>query len=102
MGLGSMKDKDEEERLRNSGEIKYAHLCDELHVEVSALGPPSESYARMAYALAEIRKYLVPDAHDKIRQEQFKEIMEAQQIQHHDTPPPPSHESPKTKIPPYK
>lgn len=47
-----------------------------MHVEISAIGSPSECYARIAYALAEVRKYLIPDANDTIRQEQLREIME--------------------------
>lgn len=37
-----MKDKQREEDLRNSLDPKYAHLNEDLHVEVSALGPPAE------------------------------------------------------------
>jgi KH domain-containing RNA-binding signal transduction-associated protein 3 len=46
-----------------------------LHVEISALGPPAEAHARIAYALAEVRKFLIPDANDTIRQEQLREIL---------------------------
>ena len=45
-GRGSMKDKKREEELRQGGDPKYAHLNDDLHVEISALGTPSECYAR--------------------------------------------------------
>jgi KH domain-containing RNA-binding signal transduction-associated protein 3 len=82
LGRGSMRDKKREEELRNSLDAKYAHLNEELHVEglnclsylttwilkfhkiilvVSSIGPPAEAHARIAYALAEIRKYLIPD-----------------------------------------
>ena len=57
----------QEEDLRNSSEPKYAHLSDDLHVEITAFAPPSEAHARVAYALAEVRKYLIPDANDEIR-----------------------------------
>ncbi|XP_070498746.1 KH domain-containing, RNA-binding, signal transduction-associated protein 3-like isoform X2 [Chironomus tepperi] len=76
LGRGSMKDKKKEEELRQAADPKYAHLNDDLHVEISAIGPPSECYARIAYALAEVRKYLIPDSNDTIRQEQLREIME--------------------------
>ena len=56
-----------EEDLRSSSEPKYAHLNDDLHVEITAFAPPSEAHARVAYALAEVRKYLIPDANDEIR-----------------------------------
>lgn len=38
LGRGSMKDRAKEEELRNSLDPKYAHLSDDLHVEISALG----------------------------------------------------------------
>lgn len=69
-----MKDRKKEEELRQSLDPKYAHLMDDLHVEISALGPPAEAHARIAYALAEVRKYLIPDNNDNIRQEQMREM----------------------------
>ncbi|XP_055904567.1 KH domain-containing, RNA-binding, signal transduction-associated protein 3 isoform X2 [Eupeodes corollae] len=76
LGRFSMKDRAREEELRNSTDTKYAHLNLPLHVEISTIAPPAEAYARVAYALAEIRKYLIPDKHDDIRQEQLRELME--------------------------
>lgn len=63
-----------EEELRKGLDPKYSHLSDDLHVEVSALAPPSEAHARMSYALKELRKYLIPDANDEISQEQLREL----------------------------
>lgn len=74
LGRGSMKDRNKEEELRQSCDSKYAHLSDDLHVEISALGPPAEAHARVAFALAEVRKYLIPDNNDNIRQEQMREM----------------------------
>lgn len=74
LGRGSMRDRKQEEEFRHSLDPKYAHLADDLHVEISAIGPPAEAHARIAYALAEIRKYLIPDNNDNIRQEQMREI----------------------------
>lgn len=62
--------------MRTALDPKYSHLSDELHVEIQALAPPAEAYARIAFALAEIRKYLVPDVNDEIRQEQLREIQQ--------------------------
>ncbi|KAI5633275.1 KH domain-containing protein [Phthorimaea operculella] len=76
LGRGSMRDRQKEEELRNSLDPKYAHLSDELHVEISALAPPAEAHARIAYALAEVKKYLIPDANDMIRQNQMRDIMD--------------------------
>lgn len=68
-------DQFKEEELRNSSDLKYSHLNDELHVEISALASPAEAHARAAYALAEVRKYLIPDSNDHIRQEQLRELI---------------------------
>ncbi|XP_075058670.1 KH domain-containing, RNA-binding, signal transduction-associated protein 2 isoform X2 [Mixophyes fleayi] len=63
-----------EEELRNSGEAKYAHLSDELHVLIEVFAAPGEAYSRMSHALEEIKKFLVPDYNDEIRQEQLREL----------------------------
>lgn len=57
---------------------------EDLHVEISALGPPAEAYARLAYALAEVRKYLIPDSNDNIRLEQMREMEIIGEINHND------------------
>ncbi|KAM7345190.1 quaking related 58E-1 [Cochliomyia hominivorax] len=74
LGRNSMRDHAKEEELRNSGNPKYAHLSRDLHVEISTVAPPSEAYHRLAYALAEIRKFMIPDANDNIRMEQMREL----------------------------
>ncbi|CAL4064274.1 unnamed protein product, partial [Meganyctiphanes norvegica] len=74
LGRGSMRDKQKEEELRLTGDPKFLHLQDDLHVEVTAVAPPAEAHARLAYALTEIRRYLVPDYNDDIRQQQMREI----------------------------
>ncbi|KAK8736676.1 hypothetical protein OTU49_004589, partial [Cherax quadricarinatus] len=63
-----------EEELRVSGDAKFNHLLEDLHVEVTAVAPPAEAHARIAYALTEIRRYLVPDYNDEIRQGQMREM----------------------------
>ncbi|XP_059622982.1 KH domain-containing, RNA-binding, signal transduction-associated protein 2-like isoform X2 [Phlebotomus argentipes] len=82
LGRGSMKDRKREEELRASLEPKYAHLNDDLHVEISALAPPAEAHARIAYALAEVRKYLIPDSNDNIRREQIRELLSENNPEH--------------------
>ena len=52
---------------------KYHHLSEDLHVEITAFAPPAEAHARLSYALTEVRKYLIPDSNDQIRQLQMKE-----------------------------
>lgn len=64
----------QEEELRASGDPKYVHLLEDLHVEITAFASPAEAYARIAYALAEVRRYLVPDNNDDIRKEQIREM----------------------------
>nr|XP_023700503.1 KH domain-containing, RNA-binding, signal transduction-associated protein 2 isoform X2 [Paramormyrops kingsleyae] len=61
LGKGSMRDKGKEEELRKSGEAKYAHLSNDLHVLIEVFAPPGEAYSRMSHALEEIKKFLVPD-----------------------------------------
>lgn len=74
LGRNSMRDHAKEEELRNSGNPKYAHLSRDLHIEISTVAPPSEAYHRLAYALAEVRKFMIPDANDDIRMEQMREL----------------------------
>ena len=49
-----------EEECRLSLEPRYKHLNDDLHVEITAYAPPAEAHARIALALTEIRRFLVP------------------------------------------
>ena len=60
--------------MRLGKDPKYVHLNEELHVEIVAFAPPAEAHARMSYALTEVRKYLIPDSNDTIRQLQMKEL----------------------------
>lgn len=83
--------------MRSSLNPKFAHLADELHVQVTAYAPPAEAYARLAYALAELRKFLIPDHNDQIAQEQAREMQQfggAPPVRHPGpiihAPPPPS------------
>lgn len=64
----------QEEELRASGDPKYLHLLEDLHVEITAFASPAEAHARIAYSLAEIRRYLVPDNNDDIRKQQIHEM----------------------------
>ncbi|XP_048214405.1 KH domain-containing, RNA-binding, signal transduction-associated protein 3 [Perognathus longimembris pacificus] len=74
LGKGSMRDKAKEEELRKSGEAKYLHLNDDLHVLIEVFAPPAEAYTRMGHALEEIKKFLIPDYNDEIRQAQLQEL----------------------------
>lgn len=84
LGRNSMRDRVKEEELRSSKDPKYAHLNSDLHVEISTIAPPAEAYARIAYAMAELRKYLIPDSNDIIRQEQLRELMDSTSLNDND------------------
>ncbi|KAH8282024.1 hypothetical protein KR054_004935 [Drosophila jambulina] len=75
-GRFSIRDRAKEEQLRNSGDPRHAHLQKDLFLEVSTVATPAEAYARIAYALAEIRKYLIPDKNDEVSHKQLRELME--------------------------
>ncbi|EDX08231.1 GD11683 [Drosophila simulans] len=75
-GRSSIRDRNKEEQLRSSGDRRYANLEKNLFLEVSTVAPPAECYGRIAYALAEIRKYLIPDKNDEVSHEQLRELME--------------------------
>lgn len=81
LGRGSMRNKQQEEELRNSTDPKHSHLREELHVEITAFASPAEAHARLAFALTEVRKYLIPDSNDQIRQQQMREIQVMKRMQ---------------------
>ncbi|XP_053207454.1 branchpoint-bridging protein-like [Panonychus citri] len=74
LGKGSMRDKKKEEELTSSGNPKYLHLKEDLHVEISTFAPPAEAYTRMGHALNQVQRFLVPDYYDDIRQQQLREL----------------------------
>lgn len=71
-----MRDKVKEEELRETDDSRYSHLTKPLFVEISTVATPAEAYARIGYALKEIRKYIFPDKNDEISQQQLQEAME--------------------------
>ena len=50
-------------------------------MEITAFASPAEAHARLAFALTEIRKYLIPDSNDQIRQRQMMEIQIMKKLQ---------------------
>ncbi|GFY75107.1 KH domain-containing, RNA-binding, signal transduction-associated protein 3 [Trichonephila inaurata madagascariensis] len=58
LGRGSMRDKRMEEELRNQGNPKYAHLNEDLHVEVLAYAAPPEADRRISVAFVELQCFL--------------------------------------------
>jgi KH domain-containing RNA-binding signal transduction-associated protein 3 len=59
--------------LLNSGDAKYEHLGEPLHVLIEVEALKSEAHARLAAALNEIKKYMTPE-NDDIRQDQMREM----------------------------
>lgn len=51
----------QEAEYLNSGDPKYSHLSDVLHVEVTCYAPPTEVYDKMSFAVNSLRKFLTPD-----------------------------------------
>ncbi|GIX68679.1 KH domain-containing, RNA-binding, signal transduction-associated protein 2 [Caerostris darwini] len=90
LGRGSMRDKRKEEELRTNGDPKYAHLNDELHVEVSAYAPPAEAYRRVSVAFVELQRFLVPDNASSFNQRQdYYDEMRPPQYMNDGKPKPP-------------
>ena len=63
LGRGSMRNKQQEEELRNSSEPKHAHLQEDLHVEITAFASPAEAHARLAFALTQVGKDCTTEQH---------------------------------------
>ncbi|XP_071807111.1 KH domain-containing, RNA-binding, signal transduction-associated protein 2-like isoform X1 [Asterias amurensis] len=74
LGKGSLRDKKKEDELREEGSEKHAHLNEDLHVLIEVYAPAADAYNRLAYGIAEVRKYLIPDPNDEIRQSQLREL----------------------------
>ena len=74
LGRGSMRNQAQEEELRSSSDPKHSHLGEDLHVEISTFASPAEAHARLAFALSEVRAYMIPDSNDQIRQQQMRDI----------------------------
>jgi len=61
LGSGSLRNPEKEQELLNSGDPKYNHLRDRLHLQIDSIGNPSEAYYNISYALAEVKKVMIPD-----------------------------------------
>lgn len=73
LGRGVMRDKNKEEELRKQGG-KFSHLNEEQHVLIEVFAHPLEAYQRLSTAVAELRRYLVPDYNDEIGMAQRQEM----------------------------
>ncbi|XP_065324241.1 KH domain-containing, RNA-binding, signal transduction-associated protein 2-like isoform X2 [Gordionus sp. m RMFG-2023] len=91
LGRGSVRSKEEEDKLLSTGDPKYNHLRQDLHVFIESYAPPLEAYSRVAHAISLLKSYLTPqDFNDDIRAAQFEELSMIQQTgppMHHPQPP---------------
>lgn len=55
--------------MRKSGDPKYNHLAEDLHVMVEVFAEAHDAYARMANAMTELAKYMQPDFQDEAAME---------------------------------
>ena len=58
--LSSSPVNEQEDELREEGSEKHAHLNEDLHVLIEVYAPAADAYNRLAYGIAEVRKYLIP------------------------------------------
>ena len=56
----------QETELRNTGDPKYSHLNEELHVEISVFAPAADAYSRIGHALHQVKRFLVPVSTAKV------------------------------------
>jgi len=82
-------------KVYNALTLGCSRMGTKTRCEISTIAPPAEAYARIAYAMAELRKYLIPDSNDIIRQEQLRELMDSTTLNDNDT----NTKGPYTKIP---
>ena len=50
----------QEDELRKEGLAKHAHLNEELHVNIEVYAQATDAYQRLAHAVTEVHKYMVP------------------------------------------
>jgi len=60
-GQGSIRNKEKEKELLDSGEDKYKHFTEPLHVLIDIKAPRADAHRRMANALLEIYKFMTPN-----------------------------------------
>ncbi|KAK0178678.1 hypothetical protein PV327_007547 [Microctonus hyperodae] len=74
-GKGSMRDKKKEEQ--NRGKPNWEHLTDELHVLLTVEDTENRATLKLARAVEEVKKLLVPvqaDGEDELKKRQLMEL----------------------------
>jgi len=61
LGAGSTRDESKEAEMLNSGDPKYSHLLDKTYIQIDSTGQASEAFYKTCYAIAEIKKAMIPD-----------------------------------------
>lgn len=74
----------QEEELRKSGDTKYQHLSEELHVMVEVFAEAPDAYSRLSNALAELAKYMVPDFQDQMPQHHQMDYLNGEDMHGHE------------------
>ena len=84
LGQGSSGEgRKEEKRLLDTGEEKYQHLSEPLHLIVQTEGPTSEAHTNMAAALTELKRALEGKYDDMSRRKDAKELEEKENRREH-------------------
>lgn len=73
-GRHSMCDEDREETLRLSKDPRFRHLNKELFLEITTEATAIDCHTRIAYALSEIRKYLLKQTNNEINEIQSVDL----------------------------
>jgi hypothetical protein len=72
-GRGSINNRQKEEQLLHSGDPKYAHLCQQLHVHCETLAVPGDAYYNISMAINAIKKQFEEVIEESGAQPQFQQ-----------------------------
>ncbi|PAA76889.1 hypothetical protein BOX15_Mlig009776g4, partial [Macrostomum lignano] len=61
LGRGSMRDPQKEQEAFESGDPKYQHLKQALHLQIDCVDAPEEAYYRISRAVYEAKNIMIPD-----------------------------------------
>uniref|UniRef100_A0A1I8I5G2 KH_dom_type_1 domain-containing protein n=1 Tax=Macrostomum lignano TaxID=282301 RepID=A0A1I8I5G2_9PLAT len=64
LGAGSMRNDRKEQECLETGEAKYQHLKQTLHLQIDCLADPPEAYYRIGHALAKVKEAMTPDPNE--------------------------------------
>jgi len=70
-GQGSLRDKEKEKSLFDSGEEKYQHFKEPLHVLIDIKAPRADAHRRMSVALRRVYTFMDPNAQEQDQGQQF-------------------------------